>query len=209
MSHIPLTDEEIEFVKNEIRAIGADESVFVFNHEAHINSSTCYNIQEDKVYVTKNVFPDMKYGSTHPRDLMSVRAVLAHEYYGHRVHREEYLSDLKKGPDFHATPLWQDECRASIDAARNTPNLTRQDKSNLIMDAIYRAQEYEHYIEMDDFMKEVVYGYTNNEKNISHSYSQIKFVSKSGQKGDSIEWGNSRGLSKVQHKARDIDEFER
>ena len=41
MSHIPLTDEEIEFVKNEIRAIGADESVFVFNHEAHINSSTC------------------------------------------------------------------------------------------------------------------------------------------------------------------------
>ena len=30
MSHIPLTDEEIEFVKNEIRAIGADESVFVF-----------------------------------------------------------------------------------------------------------------------------------------------------------------------------------
>lgn len=72
----------------------------------------------------------------------------------------------------------------------------------------YRAQEYEHYIEMDDFMKEVVYGYTNNEKNISHSYSQIKFVSNQARK-EILLRGNSRGLSKVQHKARDIDEFER
>lgn len=32
------------------------------------------------------------------------------------------------------------------------------------MDAIYRAKEFGHLIEMDDFMKGVVYGYLNKEK---------------------------------------------
>ena len=68
----PLSEEEIDFVKSEIRRIGADESVFVFNDEEHLTLSTCYNFVEDKIYVTRNVFPDEKYGSTHPRDLMSV-----------------------------------------------------------------------------------------------------------------------------------------
>ena len=83
MSRRPLSADEIDFVKSEIRRIEADESVFVFNDEDHQNGSTCYNFIDDKIYVTRNVFPDTKYGSTHPRDIMSVGAVLAHEYYGH------------------------------------------------------------------------------------------------------------------------------
>ena len=79
---------------------------------------------------------------------MSVGAVLAHEYYGHRAHRQEYLDDYKKGHDFHSTPIWQDECRASIVAAKTAPNLTDIDTCNLVMDAIYRADEYNHYIEI-------------------------------------------------------------
>ncbi|MGN0416272.1 MAG: hypothetical protein ACI4FX_12425 [Agathobacter sp.] len=134
------------------------------------------NFIEDKIYVTKNVFPDTKYGSIHPRDLMSVGAVLAHEYYGHRAYREEYMSDYEKNPEFHSTPIWQDECRASITAAKTSPNLTEKDKCNLVLDAIYRAQEYHHRIEMDDFMKEVIYGYTNGEKNIA-CLTPITYVS--------------------------------
>lgn len=49
--------------------------------------------------------------------------------------------------------FWQDECRASINAAKTAQNLTEKDKSNLVMDAIYRAKEFGHLIEMDDFMK--------------------------------------------------------
>ena len=138
MSRRPLSADEIDFVKSEIRRIEADESVFVFNDEDHQNGSTCYNFIDDKIYVTRNVFPDTKYGSTHPRDIMSVGAVLAHEYYGHRAHRQEYLDDYKKGHAFHSTPIWQDECRASIVAAKTAPNLTDIDTCNLVMDAIYR-----------------------------------------------------------------------
>ena len=77
-SKTPLSEHEIEFVKSEIQRIGADLSIFVFNDEEHISSSTCYSFIEDKIYVTRNVFPDEKYGSTHPRDLMSVGAVLVY-----------------------------------------------------------------------------------------------------------------------------------
>ena len=124
MSRTPLTDEEIEFVKKEIRRIEADESVFVFNDPYHLTDSTCYNFEVDKVFVTKNVFPDTIYGSSHPRDTMSVGAVLAHEYYGHRPNRQEYLSDWEKGHDFHTTPICEDECRASLIAAQTAPGLT-------------------------------------------------------------------------------------
>lgn len=186
-SKTPLTELEIAFVRSEINRIGADESIFIFNDKEHIDKSTCYNIEEDKIYVTRNVFPDIKYGSTHPRDLMSVGAVLAHEYYGHRPNREEYLSDIQKsietGEDFHTTPIWVDECRASINAAKLAQNLTDRDKSNLVMDAIYRAKEFGQLIEMDDFMKEVVYGYSNGEKNITYDITPIRFISEK-----SLEW---------------------
>ena len=105
-SKTPLSESEINYVKSEIQRIGADLSVFVFNDEEHLSSSTCYNFVEDKIYVTRNVFPDEKYGSTHPRDLMSVGAVLAHEYFGHRPYREEYLSDMEQGVDYHTTLIW-------------------------------------------------------------------------------------------------------
>lgn len=183
-SGTPLTESEIDFVKSEIQRIGADESIFVFNDEDHFNSSTCYNFDEDRIYITRNVFPDDKYGSIHPRDVMSVGAVLAHEYYGHRAYREEYLSDMERG-GYHTTPLWQDECRASITAARTAPNLTQKDRCDLIMDAIYRAREFGHLIEMDDFMKEVVYGYpkSNTEKNITQNIPRIHYVSETSQEG--------------------------
>ena len=98
MSRTPFTEDEIEFVKRAIHRIEADESVFVFNNPYHLSDSTCYNFEVDKVFVTRNVFPDTLYGSSHPRDTMG--AVLAHEYYGHRPNRQEYLSDWGKGHDY-------------------------------------------------------------------------------------------------------------
>lgn len=35
----PLTEDEIKWLKDEIRPIGADESKFVFNDEEHIHKS--------------------------------------------------------------------------------------------------------------------------------------------------------------------------
>ena len=195
-------------VKSEIRRIEADESVFVFNDEDHQNGSTCYNFIDDKIYVTRNVFPDTKYGSTHPRDIMSVGAVLAHEYYGHRAHRQEYLDDYKKGHDFHSTPIWQDECRASIVAAKTAPNLTDIDTCNLVMDAIYRADEYNHYIEMDSFMKEAVYGYSDDERHISADVETITYIVKAGNEGTEKERNDRSNLSEVWDYSKDDEDFE-
>lgn len=209
MSKTPLTDEEIAFVLNEIKRIGADEKKFVFNDEAHIASSTCYDFVDDLVYVTRNVFPDTKYGSTHPRDVMSVGAVLAHEYYGHRSYREEYYSDWLKGKDFHTTPLWQDECRASITAAKITPNLSEKEKSDLVMDAVYRAKEYGNLIEMDDFMKGVLYGYSSTEKNISFGITPIRYVSEASTIGESEVRTDNNGVSKMPKKTKHHNDYER
>lgn len=186
MSKTPLTDDEIKIVKAAIKKIEADETKFVFNDEDYITKSTCYNYVEDLVYVTRNVFPETKYGSTHPRDIMSVAAVLAHEYYGHRAYRDEYLADEEKNDGSHTTPIWEDECRASITAAKTAPNLTQMDRANLIQDAVFRAREYGQLIEMDDYMKEVVYGYSeqsNPEKNIVGNIPPIRYVSETSQKG--------------------------
>lgn len=208
-SGTPLTESEIEFVKSEIRRIGADESVFVFNDPDHLRDSTCYNFEDDKVYVTRNVFPDELYASAHPRDTMSVGAVLAHEYYGHRHYRQEYLSDWKKGKDYHTIPLWQDECRASLTAAQTAPGLTEIDKRDLVLDAVYRAKEYGQLIEMNDFMKEAVYGYSSNERKITRDIEQPKYVSEESQERDQTDGIHEHKVSKVRRIARDYDDFER
>lgn len=186
-STTPLSNEEIAFVKGEIHRIKANEDIFIFNDPDHIEGGTCYNFEDDRVYVTRNVFPDEKYPSNHPRDTMSVGAVLAHEYYGHRQYRGEYLEDWEKGKDYHTTPLWQDECRASLTAAYETPGLTNVDRKDLVMDAVFRAKEFGQLIEMDDFMKEVVYGYGSNERKITRKYVQPTYVSEESQKGTSSD----------------------
>ena len=140
---IELTDEEIKFLKGEIKAIEADETVFRFNQ----GRSTGYRDETDIIFVKSNVFPSGE--SIHPRDLMSARAVLAHEYYGHRANR--------------GTPLprdsWNDEFRASYMAAKNTPSLTLQDRVYLIMDAIERARNAGVSIRYNSFIRSVLYGY--------------------------------------------------
>ncbi len=128
------------------------------------------------------MFPDYLYASAHPRDTMSVGAVLAHEYYGHRAFRQEYLEDLKKGANYHTTSMWQDECRASLQAAHDAPGLTTIDIRDLVLDAVFRAKEFGQLIEMDDFMKEAVYGYRSDERRIIGNYKQPKYVSEACEK---------------------------
>lgn len=152
-THI-LTENEIKHIKKEINNINADMSIFVFNDENHIN--TCYNDEKDIIYIRGDILPDTRYASNITRDLMSIRAVLAHEYYGHRPHRQEYLEENKLGQKL--IPTWKDEYRASYEAAKYCPNLSDMDKYHLIQDAIDRCTEAHQVIEMDDFMRSILYG---------------------------------------------------
>lgn len=167
----PLTEDEIEFVRKEIRAINADDAVFVFNEPKH--PKTCYSPINDRIYIARNVF-------IHPRDL-SVRAVLAHEYYGHRPNRDEYMQEIKSNTVI--TPEWQDECRASINAAKYTPNLSEMDRYKLIQDAHIRANEYGAAIKNDEYMKEVLYGQHDDSRNIVPTGRDVVFLSKSSENG--------------------------
>ena len=137
-----LTEDEIEIVKNDIRAIGADERIFRFN----MGTRTSYVDDLDIIQIKGDVFPDVN--SIHPRDLMSSRAVIAHEYYGHRAYRNTILKDGS----------WNDEFRASYIAAKNAPNLSEIDRRYLMLDAIERAKESGVSIKYNDFMRRIIYG---------------------------------------------------
>ena len=140
---VDLTDDEIEFLKGEIRAIDADENVFRFNQ----GRTTGYHDDKDVITVRASVFPDED--STHPRDIMSARAVLAHEYYGHRAYRG---TNAEKDS-------WHDEFRASYMAAQNAPNLSKEDRMYLMRDALERAREAGVSIRHSDTIRRVLHGY--------------------------------------------------
>ena len=142
-----LTDSEIDNLKKEIREIGADENFFRFNE----GSQTGYVDKTKLIMVKGDVLPD-KY-SSHPRDRMSSKAALAHEYYGHK-----YFDDLygKRNPRIGA---WNDEFRASYNVAINAPNLGEMDRMYLMADALERAKEAGVKIKMTAIIKRILYGY--------------------------------------------------
>ena len=136
-----LSEKEVDAIKIDIRAIGADESIFKFN----VGSRTCYDDVLNEIRIRGDVLPDNT--SLHPRDLMSARAVIAHEYYGHRAYRGTKL--------LHGS--WNDEFRASYMAAKNAPNLSAEDRRYLILDALERAKEAGISIKTNDFIRRVLY----------------------------------------------------
>ena len=138
-----LTDTQIDLLKADILAINADISVFRFNE----GPCTCYIDDADIIYVKGDVLPDEVY-SIHPRDMMSARAVLAHEYYGHRTYRGTHLEQQ----------AWNDEFRASYMAAKNAPGLSDQDRILLVMDAMERAKAAGVSIKWNNIMRRIVYG---------------------------------------------------
>ncbi|MCL2018512.1 MAG: hypothetical protein FWG70_02025 [Oscillospiraceae bacterium] len=145
--HYLLTEEDIRHLKDEIEAIGADKSVFMFN----VGTKTGFFDRKRVINVKGDVFPD--FTSTHPRDLMSERAVLAHEYYGHFSF---FPSSFKSGD-------WRDEMRASYIAAIKTPNLSDKDRTYLMLDAYERAKEAGHFFEYSRKAREIIYGYSGSE----------------------------------------------
>ena len=137
-----LTNNDIQRLLCEIKAIDADSNIFLFN----IGLRTGYNDETGYINIRGDVMPDEK--STHPRDIMSERAVLAHEYYGH----------YKFVPSKFEAGDWRDEFRASYIAAIKSPNLSKNDRCYLMLDAYERAKEGGHIIEYNKKAREIIYG---------------------------------------------------
>ena len=139
-----LTNEDIKHLTNEIIAIEADINIFRFNE----GKRTGFSDRTGNINVKGDIFPDKD--STHPRDRMSERAVLAHEYYGH----------YDFAPSRFPIGDWRDEFRASYIAAINTPNLSQDDRKYLILDAYERAKDSGYYFDFTKKAREIIYGST-------------------------------------------------
>lgn len=148
---IPLSNSDKESILKAINEIEADINVFKFRDY----SPTAYNPNAKKVYVSSQVFPSDD-NSRNITDRLSVKCVLAHEYYGH------YQTDLNSnGQRFIAKGKlikWADEFHASYSAAKNTPNLTDEERGNLMLHAKQIAENAGIIINMNNTMKEYIYG---------------------------------------------------
>lgn len=138
-----LTDEEIEDIKADAKLIGIDENVLRFNEDFQ----TGFSDKRDCINVRGDILPDLQ--SNVARDRMSLKTVLAHEYYGHYLHHplEYEIGD------------WRDEFRASYDAAINTPNLSNEECKDLMVDAYGCAREADQPQEYDETARRIIYGY--------------------------------------------------
>lgn len=135
-----LSNEQIEYVKQEFKAIGGDPNQLRFN----TGSQTGYIQESNTISICGDVFPDEL--AAHPRSVMSVRATLAHELYGHGAYPNTNLG----------IGTYSDEVRASYSAAKNAPNLSDTDRYYLVQDAMFRAREAGYSLTLDSFMKKAL-----------------------------------------------------
>ena len=141
ISHI-LDDTEIAKLIEEAKSIEIPVEKLVFN----AGPQTGFRDRTALIYVRGDVLPDPN-GVT-MRDKMTSRAVLAHEYYGH----------YKSHPSEYEPGDWRDEFRASYNAAVNTPNLTNEERAQLMLDAYDRAKESGAFTGYDETARRILYG---------------------------------------------------
>ncbi|MDR0883057.1 MAG: hypothetical protein LBN05_00365 [Oscillospiraceae bacterium] len=144
-THI-LTEEEISVVLREAEAIGIPVDVLRFN----AGGRTSYNDKLRKINVRGDVLPDLRSNSKIARDYMSIRSVLAHEYYGHYMNADNEI--------WYTVDDWRDEFRASYDAAVNAPNLSDVERATLMRDAYDRAAAVAEAVEFTDDARRILYG---------------------------------------------------
>lgn len=138
-----LTEDEIASLKNDAKSIGIPEEVLRFNE----GSQTGFSDRHKIIYVKGDVLPDK--ASSNLRDILSQKAVLAHEYYGH----------YKNHPSSFAVGDWRDEFRASYCAAIKTPGLSDSERRMLMLDAYDRAREAGISARYNKEARRLIYGY--------------------------------------------------
>lgn len=137
-----LTDAEVETVRAAANELSIPTERLTFN-----SRPTGYSMVTKKVNVGGDVFPDED--STNNRDRLSVKAVLAHEYYGHAAFPDSSY------PIGH----WADEFRASYHAAMTAPGLSDEERASLMVDAYQRASEAGVKVRYTKSYRKLVYGY--------------------------------------------------
>lgn len=137
-----LTNEEVKEVRDAANELSIPTELLTFD-----SRPTGYSTISKKINVGGDVFPDEE--STDNRDRLSVKAVLAHEYYGHAAFPDSSY------PIGH----WADEFRASYHAALTAPGLSDEERASLMVDAYQRASEAGVKVKNTKIYRKLVYGY--------------------------------------------------
>jgi hypothetical protein len=138
-----LSAEEIASVLKDADEIGVDRALLRFNE----GSQTGFSDERVVINIRGDILPDPK-GVT-ARDRMSQRAVLAHEYYGHCLNH----------PSPYPIGDYRDEFKASYDAAIKAPNLTDEERRDLMIDAYDRLKEASVFEGYDETARRILHGY--------------------------------------------------
>lgn len=138
-----LTQPEIDSIYEDADSIGVPRTLLRFNEK----SQTGFYDDEGLIFIRGDILPDLQ--SKNVRDILTQKAVLAHEYYGH------YLS--------HPSPFrigdWRDEFMASYKAALNAPNLSDNERRMLMLDAYDRAKEAGVPVIYNKEARRLIHGY--------------------------------------------------
>lgn len=138
-----LNEEEIEEILKYADELNIPHEVLIFNKgnkTGFVDDNLTINIRGD-------IFP-AEYADN-PDSILSAKAALAHEYYGHYMH---YPSRFEIGD-------WRDEFEASYSAALNAPNLSDDERRLLMIDAFERAQNAGVSVKYNKKAREIIYGY--------------------------------------------------
>lgn len=138
-----LTKEEIESIKRDAKELDIPENILRFNQ----GNQTGFLDKNMKINVRGDILPDKS--SNIVRDILSQKAVLVHEYYGH----------YKNHPSQFRIGDWRDEFRASYCAAINAPNLSGEERRLLMLDAYDRAREANVSVRYNKKARRLIYGY--------------------------------------------------
>ena len=139
-----LTESEIAHVQNAWSELSGDPAKLRINEGPFTGVS---DRNGSVVYVRGDVFPTTS-DSLHPTANLSVRETLAHEM-GHL----EYL-DTGVAPR-----AWNDEFMASYWTSKNVQGLTELEQRNLVIDVAQRATDAGQKINMNTYMRSVIYGF--------------------------------------------------
>lgn len=137
-----LTDDEIQSIKFDARSLEIPEEVLRFN----VGGQTGFSERDMVINIRGDILPDLS--SKNLRDVLSQKAVLAHEYYGH----------YKSHPSSFRVGDWRDEFRASYRAAIDAPGLSDEERQMLILDAYDRAKEAGVSVRYNKEARRLLYG---------------------------------------------------
>ena len=138
-----LDDEQIDMINSYADELKIPREILRYN----VGTQTGFVDGGKFINIRGDIFPDIN--SNNNRDLLSEKAVLAHEYYGH----------MKHDPSQFRIGDWRDEFRASYSAAINAPGLSDSERRMLMLDAYDRAKEAGVAVKYNEKARKIIYGY--------------------------------------------------